>query len=77
MARVDSTPNEQATGRSVGSGVGGGAAADKAKSSDFDDEITSLTQEAPEDERTVAAAASSITDKRKPVLRDKVGAAAS
>ena len=60
---VDDTLNEQAAGRSARSGVGGGAAAAKAMSSDLDDEIASLTQEVPDDERTVAAAASSITEK--------------
>ena len=51
-------------GDSVSDGVGGGAAADKDMPNDTKDEIGSLTREITEDERTVAAAASIVNEKR-------------
>ena len=58
------TLSEQAIGRSVGTGAGGGAAADKAMPNDTKDEIASLTREIPEVERAVAAAARTADEKR-------------
>ena len=51
-------------GDSVSDGVGGGAAADKDMPNDTKDEIDFLTREITEDERTVAAAASIVNEKR-------------
>jgi hypothetical protein len=48
----------------VGIGVGGRAAADKDIPNDTKDETGSLTREITEDERTVAAAASTVDEKR-------------
>jgi hypothetical protein len=61
---VDDTLNEQAIGRGVDIGVGGGAAADKDMPNHTKDEIDSLTREITEDERTVAAAARIVNEKR-------------